>query len=147
MDIRFIGWHGYQLAQCDDTTSGIGGHGVVEIEPGFQMIATPVVYGYWSTTEHKHIHDGSTIATVYNYIDQQISDIYGVPSDTMVEVYNTLIGGQGNYWNFVPGVTNSASPHNFRLSYYDTGSGSQEVTGYYIKSIHPTAFTISWGEQ
>jgi len=146
VDVRFIGWAGYQLAPCSTTSSGICGYGIIEIEPGFQIIATPVEYGYWSTTEHKHIHDGATVATIYNYIDQQISDVYGVQSNTMVEVYNTLVGGQGNYWNFVPGVTNPLSPHNFNLSYYDSGANSHEIVGYFVKSIHPTTFTITWGE-
>jgi len=106
-----------------------------------------VIYGYWDTVGHKHIHDNSTIATVYNYIDKQISDVYNVPSNTMVEIYNTLIGGQGNYWNFIPGIINPESPHNFRLSYFDVDANSQEVVGYFIKSIHPTTFTITWGEQ
>ncbi len=147
MDPRIISAKGYNLWPCTATTSGIGGYGTIEIEPGFQMISTPVVYGYWDTSAHIHVHNTSTVATVYNYIDQQISDLYSVASNTMVEVYNTLVGGQGNYWNFVPGMTNPASPHSFQLSYYDSGSGSQEVTGYFIKSIHSTTFTISWGEQ
>lgn len=147
MDPRLLITSGYNLWPCDTTVSGIGGSGVIEIEPGFQIISTPVVFGYWSIVEHKHIHDGVTTATVYNYIDQQISDVYGVASSTMVEVYNTLIGGQGNYWNFIPGVIDPNSPHNFRLSYYDPGADSQEVVGYFIKSIHPTTFTITWGER
>lgn len=147
MEIRTLAAAGYNLWSSFTTTSGIGGYGIIEIEPGFQIISTPVIYGFWSITEHKHIHDGTTIATVYNYIDQQISDTYGVASNTMIEVYNTLIGGQGNYWNFVPGITDPNSPHNFQLSYYDPGADSQEVVGYFIKSIHPVAFSITWGEQ
>jgi len=145
MDTRLIATAGYNFWPCT-TVSGIGGSGIIEIEPGFQIIATPVIYGYWDSSLHKHVHDGITIATVEGYIDNQISDVYGVASNTMVEVYNTLIGGQGNYWNFVPGVTNSFSPHNFQLSYYDAGANSQEAVGYFIKSIHSTTFTISWGK-
>lgn len=147
MDLRFISWAGYELKECDTTVSGIGGHGVIEIEPGFQMIAAPVVYGYWSSVEHKHVHDGSTIAKVKNYIVDQIEDVYGVQANTMVEVFNTLVGGEANYWNFVPNFIDPGSPHNFQLSYYDSGANSQEVTGFYVKSIHPTTFTIIWGEQ
>ena len=133
-------------SSAETTTSGIGGSGTIEIEPGFQMIATPVIYGYWSTTEHKHIHDDSTIATVYNYIDQQISDVYGVQTSTMIRFFNTLVGGSPIYYNFVPDLTNPADIHNFQLSYYDAGANSQEVTGYFLESIHPTTFTITWGD-
>ena len=147
MNILYLASRGYQLWSCDTTTSGIGGYGVIEVEPGFQMVSTPVIYGFYSSAEHKHIHDGITPATVYNYIVLQIEDVYGVPANTMIEVFNTLVGGQGNYWNFVPGSTNPLSPHNFLLSYYDPGADSQEVTGFFIKSKHPVVFNIFWGER
>jgi hypothetical protein len=147
MDIRYLASYGYQLWPCDVTTSGIGGYGIIEVEPGFQMAAAPVIYGYWDSVSHKHIHDGTTLATVYNYLVLQIEDVYGVPANTMIEVFNTLVGGNSIYWNFVPGVTNPLSPHNFYLSYYDSGADSQEVTGFFIKSIHPTTFSLVWGER
>lgn len=148
MNIKYLSSLGYDFWPCDTTVSGIGGYGTIEIEPGgFQMIAIPVVYGWWDSTSHEHIHDGTTVATVNNYVVDQIEDVYGVQANTMVEVFNTLIGGQGNYWNFVPNLTNPASPHNFQLSYYDPGAKSQEVTGFFVKSVHPTTFKIVWGEQ
>lgn len=127
------------------TVSGVGG-GYVDIEQNWQMLSLPVRWGFWSSTEHRHIHDGVTPATIYNYVIVQIEDLYGVSADTMVEVCNTLIGGQGNYWNFVPGITNPLSPHNFQLSYFDPGAGDYEYTGFFIKSIHSTSFTIQWGD-
>lgn len=145
MDIRYISARGYQLWEGDVTSSGITG-GVIEIETGFQLISAPVRWGYWDSTTHTHVHDGTTPATVYNYIIEQIEDIYSVSGDTMVEVFNTLIGGQGNYWNFVVGVTNPGSPHNFKLAYIDSDIGDVEYTGFFIKSIHSTSFTIQWGE-
>jgi hypothetical protein len=149
VDIRFISSAGYDLfcTPCTEsgTCSGIAG-GYVEVEPGFQMVSLPVTHGWWNSTTHEHVHDGSTVANVYNYVVQQIEDVYGVNANTMIEVFNTLIGGQGNYWNFVPLVTNPASPHNFQLAYFDVGVGVYEYTGFFIKSIHPTNFTIQWGD-
>jgi hypothetical protein len=144
MEIRTLTSAGFNL-WSQSSADCIGG-GTIEIEPSWQMIAIPVTYGYWSVTEHRHIHDNTTPATVYNYVIAQIEDIYGVPANTMIAVLNTLVGGQGNYWNFVPNVTNPVSPHNFLLSYLDAGAGSEEVTGFFVKSIHPNAFTIKWGE-
>jgi hypothetical protein len=46
VDIRFLGWAGYQLASCDATASGIGGYGSIQLEPGWQLISIPVRYGY-----------------------------------------------------------------------------------------------------
>ena len=150
MDLRYITTAGYDFftepcTESGTTSSGIDG-GYIDIEPGFQMISIPITYGFWNSTTHEHVHDGTTIATVYNYIVQQIEDIYGVNGDTMIEVFNTLVGGQGNYWNFVTGVTNPASPHNFQLAYLDPGAGGYEYTGFFIKSIYFTNFTIQWGD-
>jgi len=149
-NIKYLASAGYDLwsEPCivsGTICSGIGG-GYIDIEPGFQMISVPITHGWWSSTAHEHVHDDTTVANVYNYIIQQIEDIYGVDGDTMIEVFNTLIGGQGNYWNFVPGVTNPASPHNFQLAYSDPGAGSYEYTGFFVKSIHSTSFIIQWGD-
>lgn len=148
MNIKTISTIGYNFwADEVTTTSGGIGSGIIEIENGFQMIGIPITEGVWCSITHKHVHNTGTPATVYNYIITQIEDTYGAAANTMIEVCNTLIGGQGNYWNFVPGVTNPLSPHNFQLSYLDTGVGSQEVTGFFIKSVHPTSFAIKWGDQ
>lgn len=144
MDIRtVVSTYNLWGDQCTDTCIGSG---VIEIEPGFQIISIPITYGYWSTTEHALVHDDTTIATVYNYVVTQIEDIYGVDVNTMVEFFNTLIGGQGYYFNFFPNQTNPLLEHNFRLSYLDIDTGHQEITGFYVYSIHPDTFTIQWGE-
>ena len=148
VNIKTLSSAGYNMWSeiCTGTTnSGIGG-GYIDVEPGFQLISTPVIHGWWNSDIHMHVHDGSTVATVYNYIVTQIEDVYSVPANTMVEVFNTLIGGNGIYWNFVPGVTNPLSPHAFQLGYYDPGAGGYEYTGFFIKSIHPVTFQIRWGE-
>ncbi|MFA6887282.1 MAG: hypothetical protein WCQ65_09970 [Fermentimonas sp.] len=150
MDIRFLVSSGYDLFCGPCTTSGTTCSGVtggyIAIEPGFQMVSIPITHGYWSSIIHGHVHDNSTIANVHNYIVQQIEDLHGVSANTMIEVFNTLVGGQGNYWNFVPGVTNPDSPHNFQLAYLDTDVGTYEYIGFFIKSIHSTTFTIQWGD-
>lgn len=149
MNIKTISSAGHNFWADEVTTSGGGGigSGIIEIENGFQMLGIPVDFGYWDAVTHKHVHDNTTPATVHNYIITQIEDTYGAAANTMIEICNTLIGGQGNYWNFVPGVTNPLSPHNFQMSYLDSGAGSQEVTGFFIKSVHATLFTIKWGDQ
>ncbi len=144
-DLRYISWAGYQLTSGQSVVGK--GYGTLEIEPGWAMLAIPVHYGKWDKTTHMHIHDGSTVATIKNYIVDQIEDVYNVQASTMVEVFNTLVGGQGNYWNFVPDVTSEVSPHNFLLEYKDQDIDSYEVTGFFIKSIHQSNFYLKWGEQ
>ncbi len=146
-NIKYISSAGYDFYSAVTTTSGGGmDGGYIDIENSWQMLSVPVTHGYWSSIEHKHIHDDVTPATIYNYIITQIEDSYGVNANTMIEVSNTLIGGQGNYWNFVPGVTNPASPHNFNLAYLDTDIGVYEYTGFFVKSIHSSSFVIQWGD-
>jgi hypothetical protein len=149
-NIKYLVSSGFDLwsqpcVESGTVSSGIGG-GYIEVEPGFQMISVPVIYGYWSSITHEHVHDGVTVATVGNYIVDQIEDIYGANAATMVEVFNTIIGGHGSYFNFVPGVTDYASTHNFQLGYFDFGANSYEYIGFFIKSIHPIVFTIKWGD-
>ena len=145
-NIKYIASAGYDFYSTDTTSSGCIGGGRIDIEISWQMLSVPIIHGYWSSIEHKHIHDNATPATIYNYIITQIEDTYGADANTMIEVSNTLIGGQGNYWNFVPGVTNPASPHNFNLAYLDTTIGVYEYTGFFVKSIHSSSFVIQWGD-
>ena len=146
MNIKYISTLGYDF-YCNPcpTVSGVAG-GYIDVEQSWQMLSLPVKFGWWNSVTHKHVHDDITPATVYNYIIVQIEDIYGVNCNTMLEVCNSLVGGQGNYWNFVPGVINPLSPHNFQLSYLDPNVGDYEYTGFFIKSIHSTSFTIQWGD-
>lgn len=146
MEIRTLPGAGYNLwADVCEEGEGIGG-GYIDIEPGFQMISIPITHGYWNTTTSGHIHDDSTVATVYNYIVQQVEHVYGVPGNTMIEIFNTLVGGSPIYFNFAVGVNDPGSPHNFQLAYYDLGASDYEYTGFFIKSIHSTSFKIRWGE-
>ena len=142
MDVRYLGWAGYELKVCDATTSGIGGYGFIQLEPSWQLAAVPVVHGYWSSTQHKHIHDGVTIARFKNYILDQITDLYG---NDMIEVANTYLGDNQFFWNYVPGSTPETSNHNFQLVYND--SGYFEISGFWIKSLSLTPIVITWGEQ
>jgi len=121
------------------------GHGRIEIEPNrWQLISIPIQYGYWDDTQHKLVHDGVTLAKIYNYVVKQIEDVYGVSCETMVEVFNTYIGDKNKYYNFIPGVTDPLSVHNFELAYQD--GSNLEFTGFWIKSIHNANFYIDWGE-
>lgn len=134
----------YYIGEVFIPKSGMCAGQLLEIEPArWQMISIPIQYGYWDSNIHDHVHDDTTIATIKNYIIDQIEDTYGVPAETMVEVINTYVGDVHKMWNYVCGVTIDSSEHNFPLAYND--GGKIEYCGLWIKSIHPTPFNIKWG--
>jgi hypothetical protein len=143
MDVRFIGWSGYQLTDCATTSSGVGGSGSIELEYGWQLCAAPVRWGYWDSINHEHVHDGITIAKFKNYILDQIEDLYG---SGVVEVSNTYPGDLQAFYSYVVGSTPESSPHNWQLVYED--GTNLEISGFWIKIIGGSApYTITWGEQ
>jgi len=143
MDVRFLSWAGYELKECDTTSSGIGGYGSIELEYGWQLIAIPIRYGYWDSSTHKHVHDDTTIAKFKNYVLDQITDLYG---SNVVEVANTYTGDNQFFWSYVVGSTPESSPHNFQLVYDD--GGKLEISGFWIKIVGSSApYTITWGDQ
>ena len=145
MNMNYIAWAGYDLTCCgeDATASGIGGYGSIELEYGWQLIAIPVMYGYWDDTTHEHVHDDVTVAKYENYVQEQIDDLYGAG---VVEVANTYTGDNQFFWSYVVGSTPTSSPHNFQLVYQD--GVHQEISGFWIKIIGGDApYTITWGEQ
>ena len=152
MNMSYIAWAGYDLAECDitvisGTISGTGS-GSIQLEYGWQLIAIPITYGYWDDTAHEHVHDDSTVAKFENYVLEQIDDLYATVSgvETIVEVANTYTGDQQAFFSYVVGSTPNSSPHNFQLVYDD--SGNNEIAGFWIKIIGPEApYTITWGEQ
>jgi hypothetical protein len=148
MNMSYIAWAGYDLAECDVTSSGIGGYGTIQLEYGWQLIAIPIMYGYWDDTAHEHVHDEITQAKFENYVLEQIDDLYATVSgiETIVEVANTYTGDQQAFFSYVVGSTPTSSPHNFQMVYDD--SGYNEISGFWIKIIGPLApYTITWGEQ
>ena len=154
MDMRYIAWAGYDLAECAGATvSGVGGSGSIQLEQGWQLIAIPIIYGYWDSTLHEHVHDDITTAKVENYVMDQIEDLYTNVSGTtisgveeIVEVANTYTGDAQEFWSYVVGLTPTSSHHNFQLVYND--SGSHEISGFWIKIIDPNGpYLITWGEQ
>jgi len=142
MDIRPIATAGYNLwssGVCDEDCAGSGS---IELEYGWQLAAIPISYGYWSVSEHKHIHDGTTIAKFENYILDQITDLYGTG---IVEVASTYLGDVQAFYSYVVGSTPTSSPHNWQLTYSD--GASDEVSGFWIKVIGPAApYIITWGD-
>jgi hypothetical protein len=142
MDIRYLGSAGYDLWTEICIASGTGiGSGSIQIEPGWQLIAIPIEYGYWSTTITGHVHDGTTRAKFENYVYTQIEQIVG---SGMVEVANTYVGDIQAFYSYVVGSTPTSSPHNFQLM-YDDGI-HREVSGFWIKSTAGSPFIIYWGE-
>lgn len=120
------------------------GGGYIEIEPGWQLISIPIQYGYWDNILHKHINDNITEANIKNYVLDQIEDILGLSGNTVISVANTYVGDNQFFYNYIPGVTNPNSTHNFKLCYVD--GSAKEYSAFWIKSIHTTSFTIKWGE-
>jgi hypothetical protein len=141
MDIRFISTAGYDLYGYTETSvsGGLNG-GSIEIEYGWQLIAIPVEYGYWSTATHEHVHDGVTIAKMKNYVVDQIDDQYGIDK---IEVANTYTGDNQAFYNYVYGSTPESSQHNFQLIYQD--NIHSEVSGFWLYSLSVTPMTIVWG--
>lgn len=119
--------------------------GEIELEPNrWQMIAVPVMFGYWDSTNSQLVHDGLTVATIKNYVLDQIADTMGGVAETYIESAHTYIGDNNFYYNYLPGVTNSLSVHNFPLAYLD--GDRVEYVGFWIKSIHTDNIIIRWGE-
>ena len=141
MDIRTISTAGYDLYNepCPEVIGT--GSGSIELESGWQLAAIPVKYGYWSNTLHKHIHDDITLATIKNYVIDQIEDLYGADK---IEVSNTYLGDNQFFYSYVPGVTPDTSPHNFQLVYSD--GSNEEISGFWIKTASSVSMYITWGE-
>jgi hypothetical protein len=134
----------YYIGEVFVPKTGLCSGDLLTIEPSrWQMVSIPIRYGWWDSINHLHEHDDITVATIKNYIIDQIEDTYGVPAETMVEVINTYVGDVHKMWNYVCGVTIDSSEHNFPLAYMD--GTNTEYCGLWIKSIHSTSFTIRWG--
>jgi hypothetical protein len=118
--------------------------GEIQIESGkWQLIAIPVRFGYWddSVSPGQLVHDGTTVAKINEYVIKQLEDKYGTG---VVSSANTYHGDVDAFYNFIPGTTNPASPHNFQLTYMD--SSRPEVSGFWIKSEHTSDMILEWGE-
>lgn len=143
MDIRTIVTSGYNLWSVSTTTSGINNYGTIDLDYGWQLIAIPVLYGYWSDVTHKHVHKTDTQAKFKNYVLDQVVDLYG---SNIIEVANTYPGDLQAFLSYVVGSTPISSPHNFNLIYTD--NNSYEISGFWIKIIGPNApYVISWGDK
>ena len=145
VDIRYISSAGHQLwgGVCDTVASGIGGSGSIQLEPGWQLIAIPVEYGYWDDTAHEHVHDDVTRAKFENYVMDQIDDLY--PTLSGVDIAKAYLGDNQFFWNYVPNSTPPDSPHNFQLV-YDDGI-HREISGFWINMTTTSGIIITWGEE
>ncbi len=130
---------------CDATAVIVSGE--IEIEPNrWQLIAIPCQYGFWRSTEHKIVNDGSTISKVKNYIISQIEDKYvggGESIGDYVEIVNTYFGDDNAFrtWNETSPPPDS-SPHNFPLVYVD--GARKEVAGIWVKSVASIPLILEW---
>lgn len=126
-----------------DTLTVYGGEIQIE-ENRWQMITIPVIYGYWDDVYHQIVNDNTTIATIKNYVFDQIGDIMGGPVQNYIQSAHTFIGDNNYFYNYFPGITNPLSTHNFPLSYVD--GGRLEYVAFWIRSIHSSPIIIKWGE-
>ncbi len=121
--------------------------GTIQIEPErWHLLAIPIKYGYWDNTTHKLVHDSITIARIKNYVMDQLEDIYSTPPETLIEVANSYPGDRNAFFNYVPGLTNPTSEHNFPLINIDLDGPYGETAGFWIKSIHDDLLLINWGK-
>ena len=146
MNIKYISSAGYDFWSEECTGSGTTGSGVgygsIQLEYGWQLVAIPIEYGYWSSASNTHVHDEVTVAKFENYVSDQLTSLYGA---SIVEVANTYPGDLQAFYSYVVGSTPETSPHNWQLIYNDTGN--KEISGFWIKVIGPAApYIITWGE-
>lgn len=127
-------------------TAGTSFRGTIEIEPGWQMISIPVQYGYFDKTSGTLVHDGTTVARIKNYVMDQIEYITGLPAQSVITAANTYVGDNQFFYNYVPGVTDENSDHNFPLVYFDDNKQSLEVTAFFIHNKLEAKIIIQWGE-
>jgi hypothetical protein len=112
----------------DTSTSSLGGEIQIE-EDRWQMITIPVIYGSWNASVHQIVNDGQTIATIKNYVFDQIADIMGGPVENYIASAHTYIGDNNYFYNYIPSVTNPLSSHNFPLAYDDEGRIEYVLSG------------------
>lgn len=127
----------------DTATSTYGGEIQIE-QDRWQLITIPVTYGYWNSSYHQIISDGQTLATIKNYLFDQVTDIMHNPAQNYITSAHTYIGDNNFFYNYVAGVTNPLSIHNFPLAYID--EGRVEYVAFWIRSIHSAPIIIKWGE-
>jgi hypothetical protein len=146
MEIRTLITRGFDMWSpqiITTTVSGGGAFGIgsIQLENGWQQIAAPVQFGWWSSTIHSHINDGVTVAKFKNYILDQITDLYG----DIVEIANCFTGDAQQFYTFIPGSTPESSFNNFNLVYND--DNHMEITGFWIKIVGDSGpYIISWGQ-
>ena len=124
--------------------------GMIEVEADvWQLCAIPMTTGIWSKTSHKIIKSEKK-STIKNVIIDQIEDVYGVNSDTLIKVINGYTGDNNEFRNYIPGLTKDSSIHNFQLVFtdddmdVDDGNTKFEISGFWIKAKDRN-FIIKWG--
>jgi len=121
--------------------------GEIELEPNvWQLIAVPVIHGYWDTNTSSLVTSTSIIARVKNYIVAQLEDKYVGGGETIgdyVEIINTYFGDINAFytWN-AAAPPPDASPHNFPLVYVD--GTRKEVAGIWVKSVTASLMILEW---
>ncbi len=124
---------------------GINFGAEIQIDPDrWQLISIPVQYGYFDTVNGEFEHDEVTIATIKNYVMDQISYIMNDVAEHFIQLANSYFGDEDAFRSYIPGVTNPNSMHNFPLAYED--NEQIEYTAFWIRSIHADPITIKWAK-
>lgn len=114
--------------------------GTIEIEPGWQQIAIPSVFGYWDTTLNVLVNSGGVRARIKNYVIDQLEDKYGAGC---IEVCNAFPGDEQRFLSWRPSTPDD-NEHNFYLMYLD--GTNYEHTGFWIKSLFGTPMILDFTE-
>lgn len=129
-------WLGRVLPPEEALVSGLQ-EGTIELEPGWNLIAVPAVYGRWDGSTV--VHDGSR-AKIKEYVVDQLESLYGAG---IVAVANSYPGDLGYFLSFVPGSTPASSEHNFYLMREDP-LGQWEPQGFWIKITGTQPVQFQW---
>jgi len=79
------------------------------------------------------------VGNVKEYFVDRLATSYGVAPESLIDICNTYIGGEGRFRSYIPGVTNAATSNNFPLIYDD--GVNREITGFWVKTFDFTAAT------
>lgn len=134
------------FGECSADGSGsceLGGE--IQLQPGFQLISIPTVYGSFDITTGQLVLD-QTKAKVKNYLLDQLAYNLGIPYDDIGQHIESCVAVRGGELsqNFVSNVTPETSVNNFELAYLD--DTAVEFTAFYVNvksSVDPLP-KIKW---
>ena len=112
--------------------------GIIQLQPGWQLVAIPTVHGYWNSSTGSITKD-NTPSTVSNYLLDQLAFKLGIDKSLLNQHIQVCIAYRGGKLsqNMVVGFTPETSVNNFQLSYIDDVNLKLEFTAFWVKVISP----------